>query len=118
TDNLYQNGLVVSTSSGGSNNVSLPGTLTVGGDNFSGYHSNSSISEIVFFGTALSASEQQKVQSYLAVKYGITLGTNANPINYYSSNGTMTWAQNSSSQNDIAGIARDDNAGLSQLKSR
>ncbi|MDB5273622.1 MAG: hypothetical protein JWO58_1989, partial [Chitinophagaceae bacterium] len=118
TDSLYQNGLVVATNSGGTNSIGLTGTLTVGGDNFSGYHSNSSISEIIFFGTTLPAFEQQKVQSYLAVKYGITLGTNANPLDYYSSNGTMTWEQNSSSQNDIAGIARDDNAGLSQLKSK
>ncbi|MBC7487514.1 MAG: T9SS type A sorting domain-containing protein [Cytophagaceae bacterium] len=118
TDNLLQDGLIVNTNTGGSNNVGLSGTLTIGGDNFSGFHSNSLISEVIFYGTTLSALEHQKVQSYLAVKYGITLGNNSSGIDYYASNGTVIWPQNSTDQNDIAGIGRDDASGLSQLKSK
>jgi hypothetical protein len=118
SDNLLQDGLIVNTNTGGSNNVALPGTLTIGGDNFSGYHSNSLISEVVFYGSALSASDHQKVQSYLAVKYGITLGHNSSGIDYYASSGSIIWPQNSTDQNDIAGIGRDDASGLSQLKSK
>ena len=118
SDNLLVDGLIVNTNPGGSNNVGLAGTLTIGGDNFSGYHSNSSISEVVFYGTALSPLEHQKIQSYLAIKYGITLGNNTAGLDYYASNNTIIWPQNSTDQNDIAGIGRDDASGLSQLKSK
>ncbi len=118
TDNLLVDGLIVNSNTGGSNNVGLPGTLTIGGDNFSGYHSNSLISEVIFYGTTLSPFEHQKVQTYLAVKYGITLGNNTSGVDYYASNGAVVWPQNSTDQNDIAGIGRDDASGLSQLKSK
>ena len=118
TDNFIINGLVGATGPGGTNNTSLTANFTIGGDSFSGFHSNSEITEAVFYGGTLTATELRKVHSYLGVKYGITLGNNANALDYYSSNGTMIWEQTTRDQNDIAGLARDDASGLLQLKAK
>jgi hypothetical protein len=118
TDNFIINGLTGATSPGGTNNTSLSANFTIGGDSYSSYHSNSEITEAIFYGGTLTATELRKVHSYLAVKYGITLGTNANALDYYSSNGTTVWQQTTTDQNDIAGLARDDASGLLQLKAK
>ncbi|MDB5256093.1 MAG: hypothetical protein JWM14_788 [Chitinophagaceae bacterium] len=118
TDNFIINGLTGATGTGGTNNTSLSANFTIGGDSYSSYHSNSEITEAIFYAGTLNATELRKVHSYLAVKYGITLGTNASALDYYSSNGTMIWEQTTTDQNDIAGLGRDDASGLSQLKAK
>ncbi|REE83588.1 putative secreted protein (Por secretion system target) [Lutibacter oceani] len=64
--------------------------------------------------------ERNKVQSYLAVKYGITLGVNGTSQDYVDSDGTVIWDQsvNSGYNYDIAGIGRDDASELNQKQSR
>jgi hypothetical protein len=56
---------------------------------------------------------QDYVESYLAIKYGITL-----PGNYYASDGSANWTLVSGYQNDVHGIGRDDTYGLNQLSSK
>jgi hypothetical protein len=46
------------------------------------------ISELVIFPSSLNASDRLKVQSYLALKYGLSLGNNENAVDYISSGGT------------------------------
>jgi hypothetical protein len=75
-----------------------------------------SIAEVVsYVNTSHDVTTRNKVASYLAVKYGITLGHN-----YLSSIGTTVWdrAINAAYNNNIVGIARDDNSGLSQKQSK
>ncbi|WP_128330383.1 hypothetical protein [Apibacter sp. HY039] len=59
-----------------------------------------------------------KINSYLAVKYGITLDPSSQP-NYISSDGTVIWngSTNTGYQNNIFGIGRDDNSSLYQKQS-
>ena len=80
-----------------------------------GYYSRRSctgeIAEVMAFSGAVV--NQNQVESYMAVKYGISL-----PRNYYASNGTTTWSTTAGFQNDIHGIGRDDNYGLNQLSSK
>lgn len=76
------------------------------------------ISEIVSFNTNLSATDRLKVQSYLALKYGITLGTIAASVNYTASDATVLWTGSATYQNNVAGIARDDASVLNQKQSR
>lgn len=75
------------------------------------------IAEVMAFNTAspLSTTDKQKIESYLGVKYGITL-----THNYLASDATVLWdvTANASYSNNITGIGRDDNAGLSQPKSK
>jgi hypothetical protein len=65
----------------------------------------------------IDAADLQKIHSYLAVKYGITLN---NTDNYINSDGAATWNRtaNSGYNNDIFGIGRDDNSGLNQKQGR
>lgn len=65
------------------------------------------------------ATERNRIESYLAIKYGITLGTNGVSQNYVSSNGTTIWNISPTGFNyDIAGIGRDDAAQLNQKQSK
>lgn len=75
------------------------------------------VGEIVLYNRVLSATERQKVNSYLAIKYGTSLGTNTSPVDYVSSNGTTIWTGSSTYQNSVAGIGRDDQSGLNQKQS-
>ncbi|TND10386.1 MAG: fibronectin type III domain-containing protein [Bacteroidetes bacterium] len=74
------------------------------------------IAEIVTYtSTSHSQSSRNKVETYLAIKYGVTLSHN-----YVSSTGTTVWSTttNASYNNNIIGIARDDNSVLSQKQSK
>lgn len=76
------------------------------------------IGEIIAYSSNLSATDAQKVDSYLAIKYGITLGNTASPVDYLSSNGTTVWSGSGTYQNGVAGIGRDDDSGLAQKQSK
>lgn len=85
---------------------------------------------ITFNAAALSAANQNKVESYLAIKYGITLGSDTDGDttgfetgegDYTSSGGVVVWDADidTSYHNDIAGIADDStNSELSQTSSK
>lgn len=68
--------------------------------------------------------ERNRIQSYLAVKYGITLGINGVSQDYVNSDGTVIWDVNTGFPSedvfnyDIAGIGRDDASELYQKQSR
>jgi hypothetical protein len=64
--------------------------------------------------------DRNRIMSYLAIKYGITLGLNGTSQDYVDSDGTVIWDQsaNVGHNYDIAGIGRDDASGLNQKQSR
>ena len=64
--------------------------------------------------------ERNRIQSYLGIKYGITLGVNGTSQDYVDSDGTVIWDQsaNAGYNYDIAGIGRDDASELNQKQSR
>ncbi|MDI6046468.1 choice-of-anchor D domain-containing protein [Flavobacterium yafengii] len=66
------------------------------------------------------ATERSNIQSYLAIKYGITLGVNGTSMNYTNSAGTTIWdaTANVGYNNDITGIGRDDLSKLNQKQSK
>lgn len=77
------------------------------------------IGETIIFDGALSANDINKVDSYLAIKGGITLDI-ANAPNYLSSNSTNVWnsTSNAGYNNNIFGIANDFVSALDQKQSR
>ncbi|MEM6699217.1 MAG: hypothetical protein AAF599_12515, partial [Bacteroidota bacterium] len=77
------------------------------------------IAEVVVYEADLSTTEKQQVQSYLALKYGITLGQTA-PISYLDGAGATIWdaTANTTYSNDIAGIGQDDASSLLQKQSQ
>ncbi len=101
----------------------------------SGFLFNGDIAEVVIYDRDLSTAEMERVQSYLALKYGITLGSNeffwttgvgTSPFgyagtsdDYVDSNGTTIWdgAANAGYGYNVFGIIRDDNSLFEQTQS-
>lgn len=80
------------------------------------------LGEIVIYSNSLNALQIRRIESYLAVKYGITRGGNTGvgaAFNYVSANNTTIWDKplNAGYNNDIAGIGRDDASALVQKQS-
>ncbi len=90
------------------------------GDNGSGHRYTGDIAEVILYRRKLTAPERQKVMSYLALKYGMTLDTTVTDQDYVAANGTIfwDWADNNNYQHDIAGIGRDDCQKLHQKQSK
>ncbi|MCE7994340.1 MAG: hypothetical protein HEP71_20305 [Roseivirga sp.] len=105
--------------------------LGIGTDAYDG-----KIHELIIFDSYLDDATKQKVDSYLALKYGITLsndfdqdgtpfeftGEEYGEGTYINSDFTPYWevsnAQRQKYHNDVAGIGRDDMAGLQQKQSK
>lgn len=97
------------------------------GDNESGNGDNEDspftgdISEVIAFLKPLAAAERNRVESYLALKYGKTLDHSAGDADgdYLSSAGDILWDAdvNSTYHNDVIGIIRDNSSGLLQKQS-
>lgn len=77
---------------------------------------NGNVAEIIVLNEKVTPEERNKVESYLAVKYGITL--NDGKSNYYDTAGNQVWVANENYTHNIAGIGRDDAEGLHQKQSR
>ena len=103
----------------------------------SDYAYNGDIAEIIMYNRDLNATERQKVESYLAIKYGVTLGSNGALWNsgtgttspfgytgtsndYIASDGSILWngSLNAGYGYHVFGIARDDDSNLLQQKSK
>jgi gliding motility-associated-like protein len=97
--------------------------LSLGNENEAGadaYPTTIDIAEFILFKRNLTAAEKNKVESYLAVKYGFTLAQTApDANNYTNSGGAVIWnnAGNTGYLNNITGIGRDDSTGLNQKQS-
>ena len=83
------------------------------------------ILEVISYNSALSSLDKQKVETYLAVKYGITLDQSGAGTDYIATNGDTIWsvADNAATANsgaynqNIFGLGRDDVEGLYQMVS-
>ncbi|HYH57031.1 MAG TPA: hypothetical protein VD772_10490, partial [Anseongella sp.] len=83
---------------------------------------NGRISEVILFDRKLTDTERLQVNSYLALKYGLTLTDGAGaPSDYLASDGTTrmwTAADNTGYGQRITGIGRDENGTLNQKQGR
>lgn len=123
---IYENGQLIRTGNstsveGGNDQTMYLGSLDGSSDYFNG-----EISEIIIYADVPSALKQQNIQSYLAIKYGITLDSNDNDATIVEGDyilndlGTKVWdfTTNSTYHNDVAGIGRDDALVLNQKQSK
>ncbi len=76
------------------------------------------ILEIITYDVRNSDIDRRKVETYLALKYGITLGVNTTSLNYVNSDGTTIYPQAAGYNTNIAGIGRDDKSELNQKQSK
>ena len=74
------------------------------------------VSEVMYYCRKLGSTELRRVQTYLAVKYGVTL----EPVDYVCSTGDTVWriVDNAAYHNRITGIGQDTAYGLLQTRSR
>ncbi|MCX6044159.1 MAG: Ig-like domain-containing protein [Chloroflexi bacterium] len=79
---------------------------------------NGQLAEAIVYRTPVSDEGRQRIDSYLALKYGITLGNPAAPLAYTAANGTVIWNADATYQNNVAGIGRDDTSTLNQKQAR
>lgn len=84
---------------------------------------NVDIAEVMTFNKTLSYKALKRVESYLAIKYGITLGNNKGAgasETYMASDGSNIWDNQTGFHNNVIGIGRDNavgNFGLHKLRS-
>lgn len=82
---------------------------------------NGSIAETIVYEGVLTTLNRSKIESYLAIKYGVTL-SQATPQDYvYSDGTTILWDASvvgTTYNNDITGISRDDLSAQNQKQSR
>jgi hypothetical protein len=78
---------------------------------------NGHIAEVIIYTQGLSAAEELRVNSYLALKYGITLDQTT-ATNYVSSTDAVIWTAGGGYDNFIAGIGREDCQDLFQKQSQ
>ena len=92
---------------------------TINSESGDNYYFKGDLAEITYAKEYLDAAKRNRLESYLAIKYGITLDQSA-AQNYTASNGIVVWSgsSNTSYNTDIAGIAKDDDSELEQLKSK
>jgi len=123
---IYRNGLQLTTNNSGDNITSTNQNLYLGSVNGSGSFMNGDIAEVMVFTNVPSSARQQQIQSYLAMKYGITLDETDNDGTIVEGDyiledlSTKIWdrAANSTYHNDIAAIGRDDAMALIQKQSK
>lgn len=119
TEGIYINGRLDATTSGPTGNIVMP-NLRIGRhvNNPLPVGLNGYFAEIVVYNTNLGDQARQRVESYLALKYGITLDPS---VNYLRSGGSNIYPSTSTHAgyvHDIAGIGQDNNSGLYQPTSR
>ncbi|KAA5824187.1 T9SS type A sorting domain-containing protein [Algibacter amylolyticus] len=82
---------------------------------------NGRIAEIFTYAERVTDTDRHKIESYLGIKYGITLGSNIEAEkDYINSFGTKTWdiTTNSGFNYNIAGIGKDSISDLNQKQSK
>lgn len=115
------NGSTPSQGSGGSVNTTLSGSVKIGSNSRGDEYWDGSISEVIYYDRLVTSTERQRINSYLALKYGFSLDQTT-PQSYLASGDNLMWDKDASGastyDNDLFGIGRDDSSNLSQVKSR
>ena len=102
------------------NSTGLSGSRTtyIGRHNDSHYYDGWIAEVIIYDEDIATSSERAKIESYLALKYGLTLDQ-SDATDYVNTSGSVIWdaSDNASYDHDIAGIGQDDDSELDQATS-
>ncbi|MBG6109699.1 hypothetical protein IWX84_000558 [Flavobacterium sp. CG_9.10] len=81
---------------------------------------NGRVAEIISYASRVLDGNRPKIESYLAIKYGITLGVNGTSTNYLDSAGSIIWnaTTNAGFNYNITGIGKDVASDLYQKQSK
>jgi len=116
----------VATGTGSTAALDAPATIGIGNHSDANVAAQFSgdIAETIVFSQSLDENERTRVESYLAIKYGVTRvvsGLSQAAEDYLAADGGVIWdidAQGTTYHNDIFGIGRDDLSCLEQIKSK
>lgn len=116
TNYIYVNGTQEASYATDNNSLSDPSTVGIGNHDDPGSTSqfDGHIAEVIGYEGVLSENDRHQVETYLAIKYGMTVDHD-----YVNSSGTTIWDQSSNStfHNRVTAIMRDDASGLDQRQS-
>lgn len=117
---IYNNGALLTTSivNAGTYSDMINTRYWLGRSEFFDASYNGAILEVINYDSRNSDANRSRIESYLAIKYGITLGTNGTSLPYVNSAGTTIYGANQGYNYNIAGIGRDDNSQLNQKQSK
>ena len=128
---LYRDGFQLATDNDGTNFNANNGTMYIGRRVDGSNYMNGQIAELMVYTSVPTKQEQQQIQSYLAIKYGITLSNQMNSGSAVTGDYLVidnpttptyisVWDQsaNSAYHNDIAGVGRSDEMLLTQKQSK
>jgi len=81
---------------------------------------NGRVAEVISYAYRVPDADRPKIETYLALKYGITLGINGTSTNYLDSGGNIIWnsTNNAGFNYNIAGIGRNVDSDLYQKQSK
>lgn len=81
---------------------------------------NGRVAEVISYASRVPDADRPKIETYLAIKYGITLGVNGTSKNYVDSGGSIIWnsTNNAGFNYNIAGIGRNVDSDLYQKQSK
>lgn len=106
----------IASQSSGNDGLYVGYASTIGTSAYNGY-----IHEFIFFNIDLDDLQMNKIHTYLAIKYGVTLDHSAGGTDgdYTSTNGITIWDASLAPEyhKDVIGIGRDDAEGLNQKQS-
>ncbi len=122
---IYRDGGVLTTNNQSDGSTGNNSNLFIGSAGAANFHAGD-VAEMIVFTAVPTAVEKERVETYLAIKYGIfknsadngsTGGTDER--DYFDSNSSVIWdySNNTSYHNDVAGIGRDDMSCLNQRQS-
>ena len=117
---IYRDGLLIGSNNNNDNITGANNTFYMASANGTSSFHEGEISEFIIYTGIPTSAELTRIQSYLAIKYGITLDQTT-ATNYVSSSGTTVYAattSHNSYRTTITGIGRDDASALDQQKSR
>lgn len=95
----------------------IGGTNNNGNLHFGHMKGNGQLVELVVYPVTQNEIDKEKIESYFAIKYGITLASTTTSFAYLSSIGTVIYPASTTYRFDIFGIGKDDNSGLNQTQS-
>ncbi len=122
TANIYENGGVFQLNYSTDWSMAQSGNYIyyLGDDQTGGNELTGLIGDLIVYEGTMTASERQQIETYLAIKYGVTMDQSDAKDYLWSDGSTVIWdaSANSAYNNDIAGIGRDDASCLSQKQSK
>ena len=115
---IYIDGALSASETEASTRTTTSTTNRIGSRTDGSFDLDGAIPEIVVYQRYLTANERQRIDTYFAIKYGLTVGTGT--TDYLSSSGVVIWdaAANGMYNQDVAGIGKELAQALDQQKSR